>query len=64
MDLQALLDDLTAEAAPFAAQGRVADYIPALAAVDPARFEFDMENDMDMEVALKGNQQTYHVYGF
>ena len=38
MDLQALLDDLAAEAAPFAAQGRVADYIPALAAVDPSRF--------------------------
>ncbi len=38
MDLQALLDELAAEAAPHAAQGRVADYIPALAAVDPARF--------------------------
>lgn len=38
MDLQALLDDLASEAAPFAAQGKVADYIPALAAVDPSRF--------------------------
>jgi glutaminase len=38
MDLQALLDDLAREAAPFSAQGRVASYIPALAAVDPARF--------------------------
>jgi glutaminase len=38
MDIQALLDDLASEAAPFAAQGKVADYIPALAAVDPARF--------------------------
>lgn len=38
MDLQALLDDLASEAAPFAAQGQVADYIPALAAVDPAQF--------------------------
>jgi glutaminase len=38
MDLQALLDDIAREAAPFAAGGRVADYIPALAAVDPARF--------------------------
>ena len=38
MDLQALLDDLATESAPFAAQGKVADYIPALAAVDPARF--------------------------
>lgn len=38
MDLQALLDDLASEAAPFAALGQVADYIPALAAVDPAQF--------------------------
>lgn len=38
MDLQALLDDLAREAAPFAAQGKVADYIPALAAADPASF--------------------------
>lgn len=38
MDIQALLDDLASEAAPFAAQGKVADYIPALAAVDPVRF--------------------------
>ena len=38
MDLQALLDDIAAEARPFAAQGKVADYIPALARVDPGRF--------------------------
>ena len=38
MDLQTLLDDLARDAAPLAAQGKVADYIPALAAVDPSRF--------------------------
>lgn len=38
MDMQTLLDDLASESAPFAAQGKVADYIPALALVDPARF--------------------------
>ena len=38
MDLQALIDDITREAAPFAVQGKVADYIPALAAVAPTRF--------------------------
>ena len=38
MDLQSLLDDITRESAPFAAQGKVAGYIPALAAVDPSRF--------------------------
>ena len=38
MVLQALLDDIARESAPAAAQGKVADYIPALAAVDPSRF--------------------------
>jgi len=38
MDLQTLLDDIALEAAPFAADGKVADYIPALAAADPACF--------------------------
>jgi glutaminase len=38
MDLQALLDDIARESAPLSATGKVADYIPALAAVDPARF--------------------------
>jgi glutaminase len=38
MDLQVLLDDLAREAAPLSVTGKVADYIPALAAVDPARF--------------------------
>jgi glutaminase len=38
MDLQALLDEIAAAAAPLASRGKVADYIPALASVDPARF--------------------------
>jgi glutaminase len=38
MDLQALLDDLARESSPFATLGKVADYIPALAAVEPSRF--------------------------
>lgn len=38
MDLQALLDDLARESAPYAAHGQVASYIPALAAVEPSRF--------------------------
>ena len=33
MDLQALLDDLLRETSPLARDGRVADYIPALARV-------------------------------
>ena len=34
MDLQTLLEEIAAEAAPHAARGRVADYIPALAWVE------------------------------
>ncbi len=37
-DLQALVDDLAREAAPFTSQGKVADYIPALARVAPSHF--------------------------
>jgi len=40
------------------------NFVRSFRATDPTRFEYDMENDMDMEVALKGNQQTYHIYGF
>ena len=54
MDLQALLDELAAEAAPHAARGRVADYIPALAAVDPARFGIALAT-MDGRVCGSGD---------
>jgi len=37
-DLQAVLDAVHAELAPRAGEGRVADYIPQLASVDPKRF--------------------------
>ncbi len=37
MDLQALLNDLLRETSPLARDGRVADYIPALARVGPER---------------------------
>lgn len=38
MDLQTLLDDITHEVTREPPRGRVADYIPALAAVSPTRF--------------------------
>ncbi len=57
MDLQALLDDLAAEAAPFAAHGKVADYIPALAAVDPAHFGIALAT-MDGQLYGSGDWQT------
>jgi glutaminase len=38
MDLQALLDEIAHASASSATLGNVADYIPALAAVDPTRF--------------------------
>lgn len=41
-ELQALLDEIAAEARPFASEGKVADYIPALAAADPSRFGLAM----------------------
>lgn len=38
MQLQELLDDITATVAPLLGQGKVANYIPALACVDPNQF--------------------------
>ncbi|MCY1018546.1 glutaminase [Pyxidicoccus sp. MSG2] len=38
MDYQAILDEVMAAVRPVIGQGRVANYIPALAAVDPGRF--------------------------
>ncbi len=57
MDLQALLDDLAMESAPCAAQGKVADYIPALAAVDPSRFGLALAT-MDGQLIGSGDWQT------
>lgn len=38
MDYQAILDEIAEEVGPYIGQGKVADYIPALAEVDPNRF--------------------------
>src|SRR5512133_2295499 len=57
MDLQALLDDLASESAPFATQGKVADYIPALAAVDPSRFGLALAT-MDGQLVGTGDWRT------
>jgi len=57
MDLQALLDDLATEAAPCAAHGKVADYIPALAAVDPSHFGLALAT-MDGQLLGSGDWRT------
>lgn len=54
MDLQTLLHELAAEAAPLAAQGKVADYIPALAAVNPRCFGMALAT-MDGQVLGSGD---------
>ncbi|MEJ2501545.1 MAG: glutaminase A [Campylobacterales bacterium] len=38
MDYQAVLDEIAEEIKPYVGQGKVADYIPALAEVDPQQF--------------------------
>ena len=38
MDYQAILDEIAEEVGPYIGQGKVADYIPALAEADPNRF--------------------------
>ena len=38
MDYQAILENIYREILPYAGEGKQADYIPALAEVDPDRF--------------------------
>jgi len=56
-ELQALLHRLATEARPFAAHGRVADYIPALASVDPSRFGIALAT-VDGDVLGAGDFET------
>ena len=56
-ELQALLDRLDAEVRPYAARGRVADYIPGLATVDPSRFGIALAT-VDGEVLGSGDFET------
>ena len=56
-ELQALLDRLAAEVRPYAAHGRVADYIPALASVDASRFGIAFAT-VDGEVVGSGDFET------
>jgi glutaminase len=58
MDLQTLLDDIAREAAPSAALGKVADYIPALAAVDPTHFGIALAT-MDGQLYGSGDWRTH-----
>jgi glutaminase len=55
--LQALVDDIHAELAPRRGEGRVADYIPALARVDPMNFGIAVAG-IDGTTALAGDAKA------
>jgi glutaminase len=57
MDLHALLEDIARETAPVLGQGKVADYIPALASMDPRRFGLALAT-MDGQVYGTGDWQV------
>ncbi|MGW1840636.1 glutaminase [Streptomyces sp. BBFR2] len=57
MDYQAVLDEVAAYARPFAGQGAVADYIPALERVSPDRFGIALV-DIDGSVYGAGDWET------
>ena len=42
MNYQAILDEITEEITPYLTKGKVADYIPALAGVDPKQFAMSL----------------------
>jgi glutaminase len=56
-DLQTIVADIHAELAPRRGEGRVADYIPALARVDPKRFGIAVV-DLEGRAALAGDART------
>jgi glutaminase len=57
MDLQALVEEIARDVAPLQGQGKVADYIPALAAVDPGRFGLALATT-EGEIYGSGDWQT------
>jgi len=61
MDLQALLDDIAARSAPMAAGGRVADYIPRLAQVDPGRFGMALATVDDALVGTGDDRTPFSI---
>jgi glutaminase len=56
-DLQSLVADIHADLAPRRGEGRVADYIPALARVDPMRLGIALV-DVEGRVALAGDAKV------
>ncbi len=57
MSLQSIIDDIAAEVAPLVGQGKVADYIPALACVDPCQFGMAIYTK-DGQIYQTGDAQT------
>lgn len=54
MDYSSVIDRIYNEVLPYRGRGKVADYIPALAEVDPDRFSFALET-IDGEIITRGD---------
>lgn len=57
MDYQRILDEIAQEVVPYLSQGKVADYIPALASVDPEQFGMSLTL-FDGKQYFTGDAQT------
>lgn len=57
MDLQAIVDDIVRELEPRLGEGKVADYIPELAKVDPKQFGIAVTT-VDGQVFTAGDART------
>ena len=57
LDLQAIVDDIHRELAPRLGEGKVADYIPQLARVDPKHFGMAIVT-VDGQVFRAGDAQV------
>lgn len=59
--MQEILDQIAQEVRPLAAEGRVADYIPALARVDPARFALVLRTADGQEWATGDADEPFSI---
>lgn len=59
--MQALLERIAGRARPRAAEGRVADYIPALARVDPGRFGLALVTTEGREYAVGDAREPFSI---
>ena len=61
MDYQKILEDIYKEILPFSSEGKQADYIPALAKVDPDQFGMCLQTVKSIRICRLTPDSRYRV---